>query len=224
MKPRGKNAALLMAGLVIGGAVTAPAACAAEEYFRAIRSTAPVYVDGQRVELEAYNIDGSNYIKLRDIGAAAGFNVYWDGAVQIETDRPYTGEAPEEKTISHEMIELINELRRENGLNELTISDALMSAAQERAEICAERKNIDHDKLLSQELLRKHGYGNSGAMCNLGLTSLMDAPATELVAMFKNSPGHLRTMLTEGAEDIGVGVYVGTRAYVAMYIGNENWY
>ena len=223
MKPRGKNTALLLAGLVIGGAVTAPAACAAEEYFRAIRSTVPIYVDGQRVELEAYNIDGSNYIKLRDIGAAAGFNVYWDGAVQIETDRPYTGEAPEEKTISHEMVELINELRRENGLDELNTSDALMAAAQERAEICAQRGDIEHDKTLTVELLKKHGYAG-GADCNLGSTSWTDAPATELAAMFKNSPGHLRTMLTEEAEDIGVGVYVGTRAYVAMYIGNENWY
>ena len=212
MKPRGKNSALLLAGLVIGGAVTAPAACAAEEYFRAIRSTAPVYVDGQEVKLEAYNIDGSNYIKLRDVGSVVGFNVYWDGTVQIETDRPYTGEAPEEKTISHEM-----------GLNELTISDTLMSAAQERAEICAQRGDIEHDKTLTVELLKKHGYAG-GADCNLGSTSWTDAPATELAAMFKNSPGHLRTMLTEGAEDIGVGVYVGTRAYVAMYIGNENWY
>ena len=220
---RGKNAALLLAWLVIGGAVTAPAACAAEEYFRAIRSTAPIYVDGQRVELEAYNIDGSNYIKLRDVGAAVGFNVYWDGAVQIERGKPYTGEAPEEKTISHEMVDLINELRRENGLNELSISDALMAAAQERAEICARRRNIEHDKNLTTELLEKHGYAG-GVGCNLGSTSWTDAPATELAAMFKNSPGHFRTMLAEGAEDIGVGVCVESRVYVAMYIGNENWY
>ena len=58
------------------------------------RSTSPVYVDGQRVELEAYLIHGNNYIKLRDVGQAVGFNVYWNGAVQIQSDAPYTGEAP----------------------------------------------------------------------------------------------------------------------------------
>ncbi len=35
-------------------------------------------------------------MKLRDVGQAVGFNVYWDGgAVQVESDKPYTGEGPE---------------------------------------------------------------------------------------------------------------------------------
>ena len=34
-------------------------------------------------------------MKLRDIGEAVGFNVYWDGAVQIDSDSPYTGAAPQ---------------------------------------------------------------------------------------------------------------------------------
>ena len=59
-------------------------------------SNQPVYVDGQRVYLTAYQIGGNNYVKLRDIGEAVGFNVYWDGAsVQVESDKPYTGVGPE---------------------------------------------------------------------------------------------------------------------------------
>ena len=42
-------------------------------------NTAPIYVDGQLVELQAYNIDGSNYFKIRDIADIAGFGVDWDG-------------------------------------------------------------------------------------------------------------------------------------------------
>ena len=53
-----------------------------------------VYVNGQQIDLEAYSINGSNYVKLREIGQAVNFNVYWDGAVQIESDVPYTGEPP----------------------------------------------------------------------------------------------------------------------------------
>lgn len=53
------------------------------------------YVDGVPVQMNAYNIGGNNYVKLRDIGQMVGFNVYWDGrAVQIDSNAPYTGEAP----------------------------------------------------------------------------------------------------------------------------------
>ena len=213
------------AGAMLFGGVAAYAAGITAE-----RSTHKIYIDGEQAELEAYNIDGSNYVRLRDFGEAAGFEVYWDGTVQIETDKPYTGIAPEgkeeceEETVALTMVEIINELRRENGLSELNISDALMAAARERAEMCSELRNIEHDKSLSQELLRKHGYGNGGAACNLGSTSDMNAPATELVSMFAESPGHLANMLMDDAKDIGVGVYVGSRVYVAMYFGNTNWY
>ena len=45
--------------------------------------------------LEAYEINGSNYVKLRDIGQAADFSVTYDAAansVRIEPDKPYTEE------------------------------------------------------------------------------------------------------------------------------------
>ncbi|MBR0311124.1 MAG: hypothetical protein IJQ98_01890, partial [Oscillospiraceae bacterium] len=62
----------LGAALFGGGAAYA-------EGVMAERSTNAVYVDGQRVELEAYSIFGSNYVKLRDVGKAVNINVYWDG-------------------------------------------------------------------------------------------------------------------------------------------------
>ncbi len=48
-------------------------------------NTAPIYVNGQRVDLQAYNIDGSNYFKIRDIADIAGFNVDWDGEYVLIT-------------------------------------------------------------------------------------------------------------------------------------------
>ena len=47
--------------------------------------------------MEAYVINGNNYVRLRDIGEKVGFNVYWDstnGCVQVESGKPYTGTAP----------------------------------------------------------------------------------------------------------------------------------
>lgn len=48
-------------------------------------NTAPIFVDGRMVELSAYNIDGSNYFKIRDIAELAGFDVGWDGEYVLLT-------------------------------------------------------------------------------------------------------------------------------------------
>lgn len=91
-----KKILYLLIGLALGFALGSPAAQAIEGIL-AQRCTSPILLNGAPVEIEAYNINGHNYFKLRDIGKAVGFNVYWnaeDGTVQIETNRPYTGEAP----------------------------------------------------------------------------------------------------------------------------------
>lgn len=91
MKNREKNAALVAAGIMLGAAIAGPAAQAAET-IAARRSEQAIYVDGQRVQMEAYAIDGANYVKLRDVGKAVGFNVSWDaetGSVQISSEGPY---------------------------------------------------------------------------------------------------------------------------------------
>ena len=83
----------LLIGLLLGTMLAGPAVEAASGVL-AEWSTQAVYINGAPVELEAYIIGGSNYVKLRDVGRAVNFNVFWDGAVQIERDAPYTGEAP----------------------------------------------------------------------------------------------------------------------------------
>ncbi|MBR4655681.1 MAG: hypothetical protein IKO68_03700 [Oscillospiraceae bacterium] len=103
MKHRGKSLVLLLAGILMGCALSGPAAYAAAEAISACRSSHVVCVDGNGIELEAYVIEGNNYVKLRDVGEAVGFNVWWDGenhTVQIESDRPYTGIPPAEKGIA----------------------------------------------------------------------------------------------------------------------------
>lgn len=88
---RRKNILLASACIILGMALAGPAAQAAEAFLKAYPSTHTMYLDGQQVELEAYTINGSNYVRLRDVGEAVGFNVYWDsatGAVQIDSDTP----------------------------------------------------------------------------------------------------------------------------------------
>lgn len=79
---------MLMGAVLFGGASAAAAGIMAEPAW------SPIYVDGQQVQMTAYNILGSNYVKLRDIGKALGFNVYYQNGVQVDSDAPYTGSAP----------------------------------------------------------------------------------------------------------------------------------
>lgn len=82
-------------GVFAGLALCGPAAQAASG-LTATLSDQPIYVDGQRVSMTAYQIGGNNYVKLRDVGEAVGFNVYWDGSsVQVESGKPYTGTGQE---------------------------------------------------------------------------------------------------------------------------------
>ncbi len=95
-RSRGKCAALVMTGVLIGANLPS-AVMAVENYFQAIRSSQEFFVDGQRVELEAYAIGGHNYVKLRDVGRLVGFDVGYDTAtnsVRISTATPYQEEAP----------------------------------------------------------------------------------------------------------------------------------
>ena len=75
----------------VGGELAAPAAGGKQSAL----TEAPVYLDGQALDLTAYEIDGNNYFKLRDLGAALDFGVTWDAqtrTVRIDTDAPYTEE------------------------------------------------------------------------------------------------------------------------------------
>lgn len=57
-----------------------------------VPATQQVEIDHQRASLSGYNIGGSTYYKLRDLGRALNFSVVYDGAkdiVSISTDAPY---------------------------------------------------------------------------------------------------------------------------------------
>ena len=52
-----------------------------------------IYLNGREVHFAAYNIEGNNYFKLRDIGQTFNFGVDWDGArntIVIDTSKRYT--------------------------------------------------------------------------------------------------------------------------------------
>ena len=85
-----------LSGMVVG-AVMFGGSVAYASGILADLSNNQIFVDGTLAPMEAYVINGHNYVKLRDIGQAVGFNVFWDDTakcVQVESDKPYTGIAP----------------------------------------------------------------------------------------------------------------------------------
>ena len=156
-----KNIGLVLCGLALGLSLSVPAAQAVES-LKATLSTNRILVDGQEVRLTAYNINGNNYVMLRDIGRAVGFNVYWNSntkCVQVESEKPYTGEAAvtsaEAKPVEQpaqtdvaaakqDIIDRTNALRKENGVAALCVNDKLMQAAQVRADEMASSSVYSH--------------------------------------------------------------------------------
>lgn len=77
---------------VVGGEMEKPSY---NPFNPALPTQSEVYLDGQKINLTAYNIGGNNYFKLRDIGKALNFSVEWDAewdAIRIEPFYEYIEE------------------------------------------------------------------------------------------------------------------------------------
>lgn len=305
----------LLCGAVLFGGTTAAAGIVAKPAW------SPIYVDGRQVQMEAYNINGSNYVKLRDIGQSVGFNVYWADGVQVDSTSRYTGEAPArpavKETISiasvkgntlnvgdrsgliigsnegsctvtssdpavasveylyntwvavaksagtaaitvsnsagetgqlmltvtgtgtgnqvsppnagidlnanmeirKEMIRRINQVRRENGVAELPVNEAVMNAMQD----VSSRRFINHCPY-EWEALSYYGWPYGGSNNQTCFTNASeDTAAQKAVDNWVHSPGHFQTMLCEDATCLGVGItFNGGVAYCHMFVGDPN--
>nr|WP_325205311.1 CAP domain-containing protein [uncultured Oscillibacter sp.] len=319
MKRFKRDMSLILAGMALGAVLSGGVVAAG---ITAEPAWSPIYVDGQKVQMTAYNILGNNYVKLRDIGQAVGFNVYYQNGVQVDSGAPYTGEAPtkaipqlgtptpeslqvssmkgtelavgerssllvspagtnctsvssnpsvaaleqvagywvvvaqapgsatitvtnssgesgslaftvkadvsipteiglnDNMEIRLEMVRLINEVRRENGLTELFVSEALMNAAQD----CSTQHVSDH-RPYDYKILPKYGWPY-GASYNLAILDgdKLDKAAPTAISLWVNSPGHLQTMLEENATCVGTGISVAWgRIYSYMVVGSPKW-
>ncbi len=300
----------MLVGAVLFGGGTAYAAGVIAEL-----SVQPIYVDGQQVQMTAYSIGGNNYVKLRDIGQAVGFNVYWQDGVQIDSDAPYTGTAPAQtdsirvssykgttlkagegsglivsepgctavssdpaivrvenvlgywtaKTqapgkatitvtapdgrtgsvtitveadgpsspagetssaladnmeIRQELIQLINQTRKANGVAELPVNEALMNAAQALSD---QRYSWHHTQEECEAVIDSgypYGFG-------INLTVFTGVAAEDAAQHahenWLNSSGHFETMIKPDCDGIGVGVTEsGGATYCYMIVGRPN--
>ena len=225
-----KKSLYLIAGILIGitlfgGSSVLAAGITAE------RSTNRIYVNGQEVHLTAYNINGNNYVMLRDVGKTVGFEVYWDGdakCVQIESEKPYTGEAPvtsaEAKPVEQpaqtdvaaakqDIIDRTNALRKENSVAALRVNDKLMQAAQVRADEMAASGIYSHtrpDGRKSNTVTdSKYTGENLHNISELYLEQQHKTLSEAVVELWSNSRAHADNMTSSRYGEIGVGLARG---------------
>ena len=235
-----KNTGLVLCGLALGLSLSAPVAQAVES-LKATLSTNRVLVDGQEVRLTAYNINGNNYVMLRDIGRAVGFNVYWNSdakCVQVESGKPYTGEAPvtsaEAKPVEQpaqtdvaaakqDIVDRTNALRKENGVAALCVNDRLMQAAQVRADEMAASGIYSHtrpDGRKSNTVTDSRYTGeNIHSISELYLEQQHKTLSEAVVNLWSNSKAHTDNMTSSRYGEIGVGLARGVNQS-----GLDCWY
>ncbi len=241
-----KNTGLVLCGLVLGLSLSAPAAQAVES-LKATLSTNRVLVDGQEVRLTAYNINGSNYVWLRDIGKAVGFEVYWDsenGCVQVESGKPYTGEEPAKDEVikptpqpeptvpandadvdamKQDIVDRTNAIRREQGISALTVNAKLMQAAQVRADEMAASGIYSHtrpDGRKSNTVTDSRYTGeNIHSISELYLEQQQKTLSEAVVELWSNSKAHADNMTSSRYGEIGVGLARGVNQN-----GLDCWY
>ena len=120
--------------------------------------------------------------------------------------------------IRQEMIRLINQTRKANGVSELLVNEALMTAAQS----CSDRRYTWHHAAEEGQAAADAGYPY-GFGDNLTVFTGTDDAARRAVDNWINSPGHFETMIDSRCDCIGVGVtqYDGI-TYCYMFVGIPN--
>ena len=205
-----KKSLYLIAGILIGitlfgGSSVLAAGITAE------RSTNRIYVDGQEVRLTAYNINGNNYVMLRDVGKTVGFEVYWDGdakCVQVESKKPYTGEAPVTSAEAKPV-----EQPAQTDVAALRVNDKLMQAAQVRADEMAASGIYSHtrpDGRKSNTVTdSKYTGENLHNISELYLEQQHKTLSEAVVELWSNSRAHADNMTSSRYGEIGVGLARG---------------
>ena len=234
---RGSFAAGFLTCLLLAGITTTAYAAG----IMAERSTHCIVVDGKEVQMEAYVINGNNYVMLCDIGRAVGFNIYWNSdakCVQVESEKPYTGEAPvtsvEAKPVEQpaqtdvaatkqDIIDRTNALRCENGVAALRVNDKLMQAAQVRADEMAASGIYSHtrpDGRKSNTVTDSRYTGeNIHSISELYLEQQHKTLSEAVVNLWSNSKAHTDNMTSSRYGEIGVGLARGVNQN-----GLDCWY
>ena len=162
-------------------------------------------------EITAANRAGESGTLTLTVGSGAP-------AVPIAPTSENSTSQPENLDVRQELIRLINQTRRANGVSELTVSEALMNAAQ----ACSDRRYTWHHAQEEGKAAADAGYPY-GFGDNLTVFTGTENAAQHALDNWINSPGHFQTMIDPACDCIGVGVtQVDGVTYCYMFVGIPN--
>lgn len=148
------------------------------------------------------------------------------GAMTLTVGTASPADSGGEETISQmpnaevrlELIRLINQTRKANGVPELEMNDALMTAAQ----TCSDQRYTWHHAPEEGKAAADAGYPY-GFGDNLTVFTGTEDAAQHALDNWLNSPGHRDTMLDPACDCIGVGVtqHDGV-TYCFVFVGIPN--
>ena len=202
-------------GLIIGPSVT--------DY--SVTSSAPDTVAVEQVLtfwVAVARAEGSAEITASNSAGESGAVMLTVGpAIPATPEVPASGNSvslTDNLEIRQEMIHLINQTRKANGVSELPVNEALMNAAQ----VCSDRRYTWHHTPEESKAAADAGYPYGFGDNLTVFTGTADA-AQRAVDNWINSPGHFQTMIDPRCDCTGVGVtqYDGI-TYCYMFVGIPN--
>ena len=202
-------------GLIIGPSVT--------DY--SVTSSAPDTVAVEQVLtfwVAVAKAEGSAEITASNSAGESGAVMLTVGpAIPATPEVPASGNSvslTDNLEIRQEMIHLINQTRKANGVSELPVNEALMNAAQ----VCSDRRYTWHHTPEESKAAADAGYPYGFGDNLTVFTGTADA-AQHAVDNWINSPGHFETMIDPRCDCIGVGVtQCDGITYCYMFVGIPN--
>lgn len=191
------------------------------------RSRAKIYKNGKELELLGYTIKANTYFKLRDLGEELGFSVEWDpknqvveimsdiGKREIKKEELEETNAEKEKKIKptserqkqemrEEMLILINEARKKEGLAPLRLNNELIEMSEFKAKDMKKLDKLSHEGSYGsfKDLLSLYNiqYQMSGENVLFRGRSVQD-----MFDLWWNSPGHRANIMNPKYRQVGIG-------------------
>ncbi len=117
-------------------------------------------------------------------------------------------------TFGQRVVELLNQVRRENNLDQFAVRPQLVIAAQRHTEDMAAKRFLEHDGSDGSTLMSRvddAGYHWSTVSENLAAGQPLP---DSVVASWMRSPPHRANILDGSMQDIGIGYAVADDEYV----------
>lgn len=171
------------------------------------------------------NSNGTEIYNADDISSMYTLDVMDESQTAEDSSSDQSGEVDYE-LVEQRIFELLNELRVEQGLPELTYNEQLKKAADQRARETEElfshtRPDGSEAFTVLKEPEYEYMYRLAGENLGMATYALDEEQMAELLFNgWVESEGHYKNMVHEGFEEVGIGVhYDGEMLYATQLFG-----